>query len=622
MCSDVRLLALAVLIVAVSCVPYKKINKIRSGEVEVNLSVSDEKDRDETVPDDDGINLIKGDLADGPVIMNAIRDAETGEMVATDIIKASKVTARFRNVAERAGLVTIFFDITVPAGMADSRWQLKILPYLAIQKDTAALEPIYITGSNYRAAQLRGYQRYREFMASIISDTVDFIRVGQLEIFLSRYFPDTYRMKNDSTLIPEPLAGNLFGVTQKEALLHYKRQLKWKHNERRKGMAGKMYGKYVKDPIVTDGIRLDTVIAGMEGDFTYRYSQTFRSRPGLKKVTVSLEGSLYEMGERILTLPFPKDLTFYISSLSSLADMTPMYRMIVKERVVHDNTKALIDFGQGSAVVDTCLSDNASELRRVRRCFSDVASVDGLVADSILIVASCSPEGLYASNRKLSEARADAVLKYVSAFVPHEWNGILRASGLPENWEQFMKLVKSDTVITRKAKERILELCVDMGNPDEVEAKISAMPEYRYLREKVYPKLRSVRFDFYLHRTGMAKDTVHTTELDTLYMRGMQALRDLDYKAAVRILRPYDDYNAALAFVSAGYDHSALDVLGRLGNSDPKVCYLMALVLSRLGQRDEAMKYLELSIAYDYAMEHRANLDPEMYMLIKHRKTN
>lgn len=82
--------------------------------------------------------------------------------------------------------------------------------------------------------------------------------------------------------------------------------------------------------------------------------------------------------------------TFYISSLSSLTDNRPKYRMIVKERVVHDNTRALIDFSQGSAAIDTCLGDNASELRRIRRCFDDVASMDGLVADSIVIVASCS----------------------------------------------------------------------------------------------------------------------------------------------------------------------------------------------------------------------------------------
>jgi tetratricopeptide (TPR) repeat protein len=153
-----------------------------------------------------------------------------------------------------------------------------------------------------------------------------------------------------------------------------------------------------------------------------------------------------------------------------------------------------------------------------------------------------------------------------------------------------------------------------------VENALSQLPQYRYLREKVYPKLRSVSFDFYIHRAGMIKDTVQTTQLDSVYMEGVQALKDLDYKKAVSILRPYDDYNAALAFMSADYNHSALDVLGRLDDTDPKVCYLKAMVLSRLGLHDEALKYYDLCLAYDPYMRHRANLDPEMHLLVKRRE--
>jgi tetratricopeptide (TPR) repeat protein len=123
-----------------------------------------------------------------------------------------------------------------------------------------------------------------------------------------------------------------------------------------------------------------------------------------------------------------------------------------------------------------------------------------------------------------------------------------------------------------------------------------------------------------MHRTGMLKDTVHTTELDTAYMTGIEALKSLDYKKAVSVLRPYDDYNAALAFMSADYNHSALDVLGRLDDTDPKVCYLKAMVLSRLGLHDEALKYYDLCLAYDPYMRHRANLDPEMHLLVKRRE--
>lgn len=600
-----------------SCTPYRKMQRIRSGQVEIGLSVPEDRIPDER-EDEPVIDSIRGTLSDGPIIMNAIRDSETGEMVATDVIRASRVTARFRNVAERDGYVSIGFDVEVPEALSSSRWQLKVNPVMRIQDDTVTLDPVYMTGQGYRDMQMRGYQRYRAFLASIITDTTDLVRMRQLEVFLERYFPDTYSMKNDSSLVSEPMAANLFGVTQREALTHYTMHWKVRRNEWKKNNKERMFRKYVKDPIVKEGIRLDTVLVS-DGAFLYRYVHTFRSRPGLKKVMLTLDGRLYERGEMVADLPFPDELTFYISSLSTLADMRPKYQMVILERMVYDNTRALIDFGLGSSTVDTLLGDNASELRRVRRCIEDVVSREEFILDSLVIVASCSPEGSYDLNRRLSASRSEAVKRYIGQYVPDEWKDSLKAVPLPENWEQFRLLVRNDTVMSEAAVSGILEMTEDMTHPDIVEKRLSGLPQYRYLREKIYPKLRSVRFDFFLHRAGMLKDTVHTTRLDSVYMAGLQALKDLDYKKAVTILRPYDDYNSALAFMSAGYNHSALDVMGRLGTGDSKVCYLMALVLSRLEQYDEAMKYFELCLAYDPYMEYRANLDPEMAVLVRRR---
>lgn len=620
MCSDCRYVLIILLAVALfSCSPYSKIRNIRSGNLNFSLQVAGEESAEEE-ENEVVIDSIRSTLTDEPIIMNAIRDTETGEMVATDVISASRVTARFRNVAERAGYVSLSFDVSVPSGMSDSQWQLKVMPFMTIQQDTVPLDAIYITGEKYRAGQLRGYQRYREFLASIITDTTDFIRMGQLEMFLKRHYPQTYAMKRDSSVIPHPMAENLFGVTQREALEHYTRHLKRTANERRKARTGKMYEKFVRDPIVKEGIRLDTVLVAADGDFVYRYVHTFRSRPGLKKVHVSLDGRLYEKGECIHEFPFPDELTFYISSLSTLADNRIKYRMYVLERNIYDNTKAFIDFRQGSSQVDTALGENAAELERVRKCIDDVLAKDYLELDSLVIVASCSPEGSFGLNRKLSAARSEAVRKYVGEFVPLEWRDSLKASELPENWEQLERLIANDTLISEKSKDQMLEMIAEMEDPDVVERKFSAMREYRYMREKLYPKLRSVRFDFYMHRTGMQKDTVHTAEVDTVYMAGIEALEALDYKRAVTLLRPYDDFNSALAFMAADYNHSALDVLGRLCDTDPKVCYLKALVLSRLGQHDEALKYFDLCLAYDPYMRHRANLDPEMHLLVNKRK--
>lgn len=621
MCSESKIVLMLFLALFVSCSQYRALEKIRDGQVSLNLAIAQEQVED-TVTESVIIDSIRSSLTDEPLIMKAIKDTETGEMVATDVIRASRVVAKFRNVAERAGYVTVSFDICVPSEMSSSEWQLKVFPFMAIQKDTVALDPVFITGEKYRGRQMRGYEKYQEFLSSIITDPNDFLRMGQLEIFLQRHFPETYAMKSDTSFIAEPMAENLFGVTQRDAFEHYRKDLKWRRNERRKGRVEEMYDKYVKDPILSEGIRLDTVLLSSDGDFIYRYNHVFRSRPMLRKVNVSLEGKMYRDGECFMHLPFPEELTFYISSLSSLTDDRLRYVMHVRQRTVYENTKALIDFAHASSEVDTLLGDNASELARVRQCVEDVYARKEFILDSLVVVASCSPEGSYNLNSRLSADRSRAVKDYISDFVPAEWKDSLKTSVMPENWDQLMRLVENDTVLSPEVRKDIVVKARRMdGGPDVLEEKLSLMPEYGYLRESLYPKLRSVSFDFHLHRADMVQDTVYTTDLDTVYMDGVQAIRDLDYRKAVTILRPYDDYNSALAFMCADYNHSAMDVLARLDDTDPRVCYLKAMVLSRLEQVDEAVKYFELALAYDPRLEYRANLDPEMYEIVKQRQS-
>jgi len=610
MCFDRRLIYVLVCLAVGSCASYKVMRKVNSGEVAVGFAVPEDRPLDDSDVQSVTDN-VESELPDGPIIMNAIRDTETGEMVATDIISASKVTARFRNVPERGGYVSIGFDLSVPSSLTRSEWKLMMEPYMVLQDDTLSLESIHVAGRAYREAQLRGYQRYRRFLESIITDSTDFVRIGQLEIFLKRNFPQTYAMKTDSSFVSEPQAENLFGVTQREALEHYTRKWKKKLNDRRLSNRDRMYARYVKDPLAREGVRLDTVVADGDG-FIYRYSHRFRSRPHLKKAVVFLQGGLYRRGEKILSMPESDDMTFYISSLSTLADMTQKYRIKILERTVYDNTKALIDFAQGSSGIDTLLGDNASELERVCRCIGDVVERQELVLDSLIVSASCSPEGRYEHNRRLALSRAEEVRRYLMGKVPEQWKDAMKVSCVPENWDIFRKLVKNDTVMAGKEVERVLELTADLGRPDDVERRLASLPSYRYMREKIYPKLRSVSFDFHLHRSGMVKDTVHTTEPDTVYMSGLEALRDLDYKRAVTILRPYGDYNSALAYLSAEYNHSALEVLKGLDDEDPRVCYLMAVTLSRLEQPSLAQAWLDRAVKLDPYLRHRANLDPEM----------
>ena len=598
---------------AVSCSISGKIRDLIGSGVKADIAIpvnDPEEDEPEAVQ-----SSVSEHVEGEPIIMNAELDEDTGEMVAVDVINESKVVARFNNVSERLGQVSISFDIVVPASLLASDLQLSFSPVMHIGSENRHLEMLYLTGAGYRGKQLRGYQRYREFIASIVTDTTDLIMMNQLELFLQRYYPETFAMKRDSSIIPEPSAVNLFGVTQQQALAHYSMTLKRRVNDWKLKNRDRMYRKYVKDPLSVENVRLDTIIDAGNGDLVYRYVQSFRTIPGLKKVTVGMTGSVRRFGEKICDFPAPDSLTYYISSLSTLADRSVKYRTVVLERVVRDKTLASIVFRAGRSEVDTTLGSNAAEMERIRRCVQSVMEDGDMVLDSLVISAGCSPEGSIAVNDRLSAARSAAVRDCLSEISDNIADSLFRTALLSENWRALDLMVASDTLLSSTDRQIYADASKEK-NPDRRELLLRKMKGYGYMKTELYPKLRTVSFDFFLHRKGMVKDTVHTTEIDTAYMRGVEALKQLDYAKAVEILRPYRDYNAALSYASGGYDHSAWAILEELPES-ANVCYLKALVLTRLDRIPEAVQYYRRALEMEPSLRFRANLDPEMNRFVK-----
>ena len=113
----------------------------------------------------------------------------------------------------------------------------------------------------------------------------------------------------------------------------------------------------------------------------------------------------------------------------------------------------------------------------------------------------------------------------------------------------------------------------------------------------------------------MIKDTIHTTVIDTTYMKGLKALRERDYETAVRLLGQYGDINSALAFISLDYNASALNILERLPES-AKRDYLLCIVYSRMGNERSSIEYYLKAKEMDPSLRFRANLDPEIGKLI------
>ena len=151
---------------------------------------------------------------------------------------------------------------------------------------------------------------------------------------------------------------------------------------------------------------------------------------------------------------------------------------------------------------------------------------------------------------------------------------------------------------------------------DQRESAMKSDDYYRFMVDSLYPSLRVVDFSFLLHRKGMVKDTIHTTELDERYMEGVQLLKDMDYDGAVKILGPYQDYNSAVAYMGAERNASAMLILSSLERT-PQVNYLMAILYARLGDERQAVQCYMDAVKAEPTYRHRGNLDPEISALIK-----
>lgn len=620
------------------CSSGRKIGALRSGQVSASLSLPREQS---ALPEVDTAELQRDtmtvtDLNGREVtIMNAVKD-ENGEMVATDVLKAATVTARFRNVAERHGKVELCFQVIVPEAMQDSRWQLRFYPMMFLLGDSTALANVVITGKDYRQEQLRGYQHYERFLKSIIDDPDHFIRHHQLEVFIRRNIPQLYRFRRDSSFVSEEEFRSSYGVSGEQAIRHYTRMMSLRWNNRKISRKDLVFKKRVKVPIQTEGLRLDTVIQQPNGDFIYDYVQEVAVRPKLKKVDITLEGEIYEQADPVFRIPRSKPLTFYISSLSTLADGTERYLKRILERRVEANTACYIDFGAAQSDIDPELGNNASEIGRIKQNLRSLVENEVFEMDSITVTASCSPEGDWAYNERLSRRRSEAVSTYFGRFVRDCVDSLRREQGAlidldgsletarqdirfiarsdPENWRMLDELVRIDSLLLPEQKSRYESL--RDREPDARERLLREESFYPHLREKLYPRLRTVRFGFFLHRKGMLKDTIHTTVLDTAYMQGVQAIRDRDYERAVTLLRPYKDYNTAVAYCSLDYNASALSILETLPRDD-KVNYLLAIVYSRRGDERSAVECYIRSCQQNPSMIHRGNLDPEISQLIR-----
>ena len=595
-----------------STVVRMNINDLRKQNAGVSLFLPTQTPRESDTykyivskPDTDTLTMTGND-GRKYYLMRGTMDS-TGTANLSEPLNEVVITAKFKNIAERNGSVRMAFDIHVPSTMLNPQWQVRLTPKAVLYEDTVSLEVLLLTGKQYKERQMRGYELYNRFLAGIITDTSLLMHTGLLETFIQRNIPRIAALRNDTALVDTDSIRGLYGISLEEAREHFMKTLAIQRNNIKKSQTDEKYRRFVKDPVITYGFRLDTLIGDNTEDFRYTYHQALGTRPGLRQIDVCLTGGIYYQGEKLYSIPPSEPVTFYVSSFATMTEDIQRYVTKVIERRVELNTRAAINFMAGRSDIDTGYMDNHAELQYIQSTISGLLSSGEYLADSLIITASCSPEGSYRFNSQLARKRAKSIAGFIDG---KDFRLIERH--IPENWERLYDLIRKDSTVNDLTG--ILDICAETSH-DKREHLLSAHPEYPYIKEHLYPVLREVEFQFCLHRKDMVKDTIHTTEPDTVYSAGVQAIKDRDYSKAVRLLGSYRDINSALAFLAMDYNASAMNILEDLPVSG-KRDYLLAVAHSRNGNEKKAVEYFLSAVNQERSLRFRGNLDPEISRLI------
>lgn len=473
--------------------------------------------------------------------MQAYMDSN-GTVVSTSVLKPAVVVADFRNAAEREGKVELLFDIVIPPSLTDSKWQIRMQPELYMGKDTVGIDEVLITGHEYREWQMKGYRRFGNFMDRIITDTSALRYNRLIEIFSSRM------AESGST-----------EIGYSDITGHYSRHQRIRANRKRIARKEDMFRRYVKSPVRTAGIKTDSVVGCNGESIVYTYRHTLEAMPGIKSVSIGINGTIYMYGKEVYSFAGPEPVTFYISSITSLGEDCEKYiKTILYRNVVH-RSNAYAEF-DGDSITD------GQEIRSAMERLVKGASEEGMSIDSLVISAG------------FPSSYGEMKARILSGITDSLCRSIMASMGAVMDRPVRIYCEQSDTLPP-------------------------ASSDYSLIKMSLYSQ-----------RKGIGKDSIHVTTKDTTYSEGIRALKMKEYKKALSILKRYGDINTAVAYLSLDYNASAIAVLEKLPASAKRE-YMLALAHAREGRNDTAAGYLRKSIEMDPRMLFRCNLDPEMSWL-------
>ena len=563
------------LLLMVGCNTRYQLDRIQDRQGIVNVRQPLRSEKKEQAVSTDIPKEIKYKDKDGKEINILSGEKDGDDYLSSVQLQGVEVVAKSKTLPERNGMVTISFIVMVPQEYLQSGWRIKVEPSLDNNGDVKALQPVVVTGSEFK----------------YISDR-------------KRFYQDK-NMKSDIAL-----ERRLLERRNKRSVYRYKDN---KEVDSLKNILSNW--QEWRDGFYAHDWRLDSVIQKKE-NFEYYYNQDFPSEDMEKKLKLSFVATVEDLDGQSYPLPAGDTLNYFISSMMQFLDRTPRYVRHTIYRKATENASCLVNFPVGSTEVIDTLGSNKEELGRVASKMREINEGNEFVIDSIILKAGCSPEGGYAANKLLAAGRAASLHSYLAPVLGTNAEAVELVKEQPqaENWEKLTALIKEKELPN---KDGVLEVIQNTEDPDQREFKIrEEYPEDdEVIRNELYPMLRAVDFVFYLSRRGMVEDVVYTNVIDTAYANALKLMDRRKYKEAMPKLLEYQDWNTAICYMSLGYNDTAIKIFEKQKQSADRD-YMLAILYSRVGKIEKAVETFMSCCKEDESKIDRGELDPEISRLM------
>lgn len=183
---------------------------------------------------------------------------------------------------DTSGRLNMCLTVSVPKDILGSNWQMRLHPKIYIRQNKVETwefysDYLYITGSVYRDNQIRGYERYANYLSKIHSSKVGYtnsidlnklldtnisnsVNKYQLEYFIERNFPEIYAFKDDTSYISDEKFTSVLGVDKDNVIRHYYNETLDNRIKKLSKDKNKYYNEWVYNTITEDSVQTDNII--------------------------------------------------------------------------------------------------------------------------------------------------------------------------------------------------------------------------------------------------------------------------------------------------------------------------------------------------------------------------